>query len=753
MVSEQTEEFLSGTSASAILSNLSSQFAGEHADADTSYSPERRPMAPSNERTDIDDTPQNAVTPDMVSAQLDRMGMQGQTFGGLLEPVDNVIPFPGAQQPAGAPEMPIGQNLAEQMEDAQRVDLGMRVRQTYQIDNAARAEWLKGHDKALELVDYQSKAKNYPIEGAANIKYPLLIMASLQFAARAYPSIVRPGNMVRMRVEGYEPDAPDPMSIDPAEMATPEGQRQFQLMMLKSQKSERASRVSKYLSWQLRSHIKGWEEETDRLLHVLPLVGCAFRKVYRNAAGRKRSILVSAKDVVIAMNARSVEEAPRITHRFDLYPYQLQTKIRSGEYLDIREALNLDFSNDEDNQKPIEFLEQHARFDLDGDGYDEPVVITIHAESGTVCRIELNFDQQDVVAGQQGIIEINPTQIFIKYDFLPNPLGGLYGVGFGHILRDITDSINTTLNQILDAAHLQNSSGGFISKGLRFGRGEQGDQMHVAQNRYHYVNSSGGDLRMQIVPFDHKGPSPVLFEVLGMLIEAGRDIASIKDILTGDTAGTSNLPVGTVLALIEQGTQVFSSIYKRIFRAMSTEFGVLYAINGKFPNIEEYMIVTDDPRADPRDFDTGDHDLTPVSDPNAVTDMQKLGRGQFLQQFLGDPTLNRREIYNRIFDSASIEDKEKLFAPPDMVQEQLAALQLQTVVAQKDNIVADTNLKQAQAVEKVSSAAKHQAEAVNSDREIDLKADELELKEKEIEVKKEQAKKANQNGGQKSRSK
>ena len=112
-----------------------------------------------------------------------------------------------------------------------------------------------------------------------------------------------------------------------------------------------------------------------------------------------------------------------------------------------------------------------------------------------------------------------------------------------------------------------------------------------------------------------------------------------------------------MLALIEQGTQVFSSIYKRIFRAMSTEFGVLYAINGKFPNIEEYMIVTDDPRADPRDFDTGDHDLTPVSDPNAVTDMQKLGRGQFLQQFLQDPMLNRREIYNRIFDSASIEDK------------------------------------------------------------------------------------------------
>lgn len=745
LVSEQTEEFLSGSSASAILSGLSSQFSGEHSQADTSYAPERRPMAPSSERTDIDDTPQNAVTGEMIQAQLQRLGMEGQTYSGLLEPVDNVIPFPGAQQPAGAPEMPFGENIAAEMDGAQRVELGMRVRQTYGIDNAARAEWLKGHDKALELVDYQSKAKNYPIEGAANIKYPLLIMASLQFAARAYPAIVRPGNMVRMRVEGFEPDAPDPMAMDQAKMATPEGQRELMLMMIKSQKSERAGRVSRYMSWQLRSHIKGWEEETDRLLHVLPLVGCAFRKIYRDATGRKRSIMVSAKDVAIAINARSVEEAPRITHRFEMYPYQLQTKIRSGEYIDIREELNLDFTNDEDNQKPIEFLEQHARFDLDEDGYDEPVVITIHAESGTVARVELDFDEQDVVAGPDGsVVAINPTQVFVKYDFLPNPLGGLYGVGFGHILRDITDSINTTLNQILDAAHLQNSSGGFIAKGLRFGRAEQGDQIHVAQNRYHYVNSSAQDLRQQVVPFDHKGPSPVLFEVLGMLIEAGRDIASIKDILTGDTGSTSNLPVGTVLALIEQGSQVFSSIYKRIYRAMACEFNVLYQLNGKFLDVDEYMIVTDDPRADEGDFETGDHDLTPVSDPNAVTDMQKLGRGQFLQQFLEDPMLNKREIYGRIFDSASIEDREKLFAPPDMVREQLAQLQLQTAVAEKDNIIADSHLKEAQAIKNRSDASETRVNVAYKDREADQK-------DREIDVKEEQAKKAAKNDGQKSR--
>lgn len=737
LTNEQTSEFLSGASASGILANLSAGAFGDVGDPHEAAPIESRPRRVDLPEEQLPELPsERAVTQEMMDIQLARMGMTGQQFSGLLDPqaVNNVIPFPGVQRQQN-PSV-YGKNLAVEMDSGKLTDIGNRVRQTTMIDEYSRAEWLKGYDKALELVDYQSKIKNYPIEGAANIKYPLLIMASLQFAARAYPAIVRPGNMVRMKVEGFEPDMPDPRQMDPAKAATPDGQREIKLMLLKSQKSERASRVSRYMSWQLRSHIREWEEETDRLLHVLPLVGCAFRKTYNSASGRKRSILVSARNIVVKMDARSIEEAPRITQKFDLYPHELQTKIRAEEYLDIREELNLDFTNDEDNQKPIAFLEQHCRYDLDGDGYDEPVVVTVHEDSGTVARIEVNYDEVDVRRAKDGtIIEIIPTQIFTKYDFLPNPLGGIYGVGFGHILRDITDSINTTLNQIFDAAHLQNSSGGFIAKGLRFGRGEQGEQLHVNQNRYHYVNSTGADLRTQIVPFNHEGPSPVLFQVLGLLIEAGKDIAAIKDILTGDTAGTSNLPVGTTLALIEQGMQVFTAIYKRVFRAMSREFNVLYQLNGKDLDINEYMLATDDPRASPDDFETGDHDLTPVSDPNVVTDMQKLGRAQYLQQFLNDPMLSRRAIYKRLFEAASIEDPEELYAPPDEIQEQLAILQLQTAVAQKDNVVADTRLKEAGAVKALSDASETRVNVAYKDREADQK-------DREIDVKEEQAKRA-----------
>lgn len=737
---EGTDEFLSEASASAILMSLQSQAlpAGEAINPELLESENHDRLGEHDGLLEPPVVNSPLVTPEMQQRQLDRLHMDGQEIeglrDGLLEPTaDNVIQFPGNKAPASTG------NITEDIDTGLLTEIGNRVKHTYEIDEASRASWMQGYKKALELVDYQEQAKNYPIEGAANIKYPLLIAASLQFAARAGPAIIKPGNMVRMKVEGLEPEAPNPEDMDPALLATPEGQQQFQMAMIKASKSERASRVGRYMSWQLR-RTKSWEEETDKLLHMLPLTGCEFRKLYQDAGtGRKRSILVSSENVVINMKARSVEEAPRITECFELYPYQMQSKIRSGHYRDIRDEINYD-PNALDNQEPIMFLEQHCRLDLDGDGYDEPVIVTIHKESGAVARIENNYDPEDVTRGNRGdIIAITPTQIFVKYDFLPNPLGGIYGVGFGHILRDITDSINTTLNQIIDAAHLQNSSGGFISKGLRFGRSEQGEVVHVRQNRYHYVNSNGADLRTQVVPFEHKGPSAVLFEVLGMLIDAGKEIASIKDVLTGDMSGSSNLPVGTTLALIEQGLQVFSAIYLRVYRAMSREFGILFALNERSLDANEYMTVTDDPRAHPRDFESGDHDITPVADPNAVTDMQQLGRAQFLQQFLEDPTLDRKKVYKRLFTAAKIEDYEDLFAPPDVYQQQMADLQLRGMGAEVADKEASATLKKAQSVERLAEAAMHNSDADRADVETVLHAVEVGQKDRDLDIREKDA--------------
>jgi chaperonin GroES len=76
----------------------------------------------------------------------------------------------------------------------------------------------------------------------------------MQFAARAYPSLIpSDGRVVKSQVIGKDPDG---------------------------SKTEIAEAVSLYMSYQLMEEMDGWEEEMDRLLIMLPIVGTIFKKTY-----------------------------------------------------------------------------------------------------------------------------------------------------------------------------------------------------------------------------------------------------------------------------------------------------------------------------------------------------------------------------------------------------------------------------------------------------------------------------------------
>jgi chaperonin GroES len=81
--------------------------------------------------------------------------------------------------------------------------------------------------------------------------------------------------------------------------------------------------------------------------------------------------------------------------------------------------------------------------------------------------------------------------------------------------------------------------------------------------------------------------------------------------------------------MIEQGMKVYTSIYKRLYRALKKEYGLLFALNAKHLPEEQYLTVLDSPMAIAReDYEVGSMDVMPAADPNSVTDMQKMQRAQ-----------------------------------------------------------------------------------------------------------------------------
>jgi chaperonin GroES len=237
------------------------------------------------------------------------------------------------------------------------------------------------------------------------------------------------------------------------------------------------------------------------------------------------------------------------------------------------------------------------------------------------------------------------------------------------------------------------------------------------------VQVGGDDVRKSMVPLQLPGPSPVMFQILGLLIEAGREIASVKDVMTGDS-GPRAMTATATMALIEQGMMVFSAAYKRVYQSMRREYKMLARLNAKHVTPEQYNAFLDgqgqfDPAAD---FDLSDMDITPVADPRAVTQMQKMAKAQLVKEMAGEGLVDPRVAARRILEAAAVDGVDELApepTPEDMQRQAMEAQQAQVlqgialataelglmkVQAEIDKIKADTEKARASGVKDLAQA-------------------------------------------------
>lgn len=623
--------------------------------------------------------------------------------------------------------------------------LGSKVVEEYERDRSDRKEWEDIAKESLQLAaqSHKDAEKSYPWKGASNVRFPVLTTAVYQFNARAYPSIVKGDEAVSCKVVGQDRGRPvmgpdgqpmmqGPQGPIPAAMAAqlpPEVQQQLQPMwqVPPGGKAARAQRVAEYMNTTIFYRMKDWENDTDHLLTQLPAVGCAFRKVWYDAERREqRAALVPALRILAPKGARSCDTTPRLTEEIpDVYPYEINQRMRSGFYRDIE----LSEEADEDNARLL--LEQHRMMDLDEDGLEEPYVVTVDKATARVLRIEANFGPGDIrtdpATGE--VLRIEYRKYYVKYDFFPDPEGGFYGLGLGHLLRQLGDVIDTAINQIVDTGTAAAAGGGFMGSGVRLQSRGGGSVVRFAPGEYKTVDVPGDQLRNAIVERTLPSVSPVTFQVLDLILGAAQDIAGAKDVLTGDASNTGQ--VGTTLALIEQGLQVFNAIYKRIYRALKDEFSLLYENMSRYGGEEaarDYMEVLDDPRANfEADFNSKDLDIRPVSDPSSVTRMQRMARAQFLMGTAGMPGANPIAILKRVYEAADVENPEELIVEPQPPAPDPSVM----AKAEKDQSQAQLNIAKAQellGIKPQTDAAKLQLQAAESQgqQEIDRAKVEIE---------------------------
>jgi len=529
-------------------------------------------------------------------------------------------------------------NVAEKLDEEVLNKISEQVAEGFEYDLRSRVDWEKSLDDWTKLALQVKEEKTFPWYGASNVKYPLLSTAAMQFNARSYPSLIpATGDVVKCLVIGSDKTG---------------------------QKLEQAKRVSKFLSYQLLHEMDGWEEEMDKLLIMLPIVGTIFKKTYYNSTTKRNvSELVLPKDLVVNYWAKTLLDAERVSQIIRLTKRQVKERMMSGVYLDLElgdSQITAPADNNsgiiKDSTLPYEIIEQHTYYDLDDDGYAEPYIVTFERHTRKVLRIAARFDESTIYLDPDGNLQkIDAIQYYTKFSFIPNPNGGFYDIGFGLLLSPLNESVNTLINQLIDGGTLNNLQGGFLGKGLKLKMGES----QWKPGEWKTLNTTADDLRKQIVPLPTKEPSNVLFELMGTLVTSGKELASVAEIFVGKMPG-QNTPATTTMATIEQGMKVFTAVYKRIYRSLTLEYKKLFALNKLYLDPQEYTNVLDDV-VSAQDFDNSSYNVCPSADPSTPTQTEKLLKAQGLAELLPLGTLDPLQVTMRILEAQEQPNIEQLF--------------------------------------------------------------------------------------------
>jgi hypothetical protein len=204
------------------------------------------------------------------------------------------------------------------------------------------------------------------------------------------------------------------------------------------------------------------------------------------------------------------------------------------------------------------------------------------------------------------------------------------------------------------------------------------------------VDAPGGDLRNALMPLPYKGPDGTLFQLLGFVVDAGRRFAAIADMKVGD--GSQANPVGTTMALLEQGSKVMSAIHKRCHYAQKEEFELLAKLFATaLPPEYPYNVSGGNRLIKATDFDDR-VDVVPVSDPNIFSMSQRIMLAQTqLQLAQSNPQVhNLYEAYRRMYMALGVQQIEAILPPPAQPQpldpglEGAQALKLQALIVFPD---------------------------------------------------------------------
>jgi hypothetical protein len=558
---------------------------------------------------------------------------------------------PGAQRVSQDDSEDHSGNIMFDLSEQEQQKLAGDIIEWVEVDIESRKDWEVRMEQAMELLGLNNvPLEELPFDGASAVTYPLIGEAVVQFQSRAIEEVFPSEGPVKVKMVGE----------------------------VTREKEDQAERVKNHMNWQILDQDRSYFWQVDQMLFMLPLAGSAFKKTYYDPVSEMVvSRFIQSPDFIVPYIATDLASSPRYTHRMFKNESQMQRLFESGFWEEIELPDVMPYAN-EDNQ------EHQHRDSADSRSPDVhsgdnvytiyechcdlssplPYIVTVELESRQILSIRRNWKEDDQ--------RMEKRLWFTHYKYLPGM--GFYGFGLLHLIGSVAEATSGTIRALLDSASFANMQGGYVSNDAKMQPGDE----HIAPGVYKEVNMSAEELNRAFYTPPFKDPSPALAKLFEVLLEAGKSFSSSTEVMTGDANNTG--PVGTTIALIEQGSKPFSAIHRRLHMAAAEEFKLRAELN-----VEDADSVVMR-----QDYD-GRVDIIPISDPNIFSSTQRIAQGQALVELSDShPQLyNAMECHERFLKAMRIPDYENVLQKEEQVREDPVMENMKIMQGQSANAFID----------------------------------------------------------------
>lgn len=545
-------------------------------------------------------------------------------------------------------------NLAETHDPYELDTLAMRYLRLIEKDKRAREERDKQYEEGIRRTGMGNDAPGgAQFMGASRAVHPVMAEGCVDFAARAIKELFPPDGPVKTKILGQADDA----------------------------KMDRAERKRDYLNWQLTEQVEEFRDEQEQLLTQLPLGGSQYLKLWFDQdLKRPCAEFLPIDRMILPFAAANFYTAQRAAEVHEITQWEFEKRVRKGLYRDIsivratmepeptaaQKATNkIEGRQLEDNEDGIRTVYHiYTWLELDDDKYSKgkmaPYILMVDELDNEVVGLYRNWEDGDET--------MTKLDWVVEFKFIP--WRGVYAVGLPHLIGGLSAALTGALRALLDSAHINNTATMLKLKSAKM----SGQSQNVDVTQIVEVEGAPGvnDIRMIAMPMPFNPPSPVLFQLMGFLDQAAKGVVTTSEEKIADIS--SQAPVGTTQALIEQGAAVFSAIHARLHASQARVLKILCRLNRwYFDDQKRSDSVTDLPIT--REDFAQNTDVVPVSDPHIFSETQRMAQMQsVLQLAQNNPDLfDRKAVMARALKQMKVPDINELLVDTPAPQQRTSA--------------------------------------------------------------------------------